>query len=213
MSGKPYVRIRRQWRGYAAACILGTLALAAACHRAVPREENESATSTAARPQSSAPAEPQITLRQADQAAFRTLLESKRGQAVLVDCWATWCIACREQFPHTVELHRELSGQGLAVISISFDDPTDEAAQSDALAFLTNKGAAFDNLVSWQGATETAFEAFGIENGALPHYQLYDRQGRLVRKFNSGDPRGKPFTPDDIRQAVLEQLSAVDSPP
>lgn len=153
----------------------------------------------------------EVTLRQADAAAFAELLKSKQGQVVLVDCWATWCVACRQQFPHTVELHREFATQGLAVISVSFDDPTDEAAVSDARAFLTHQKATFDNLVNSLGASEGAFEAFGIDNGALPHYQLYDRRGQLVRKFNSGDPHAPPFTPEDIRQAIVAQLAQANS--
>lgn len=149
-----------------------------------------------------------VSLTTADGAALAKLLASKRGQVVLVDCWATWCVPCRQGFPHTVALYRDLAAQGLAVISVSFDDAQDEQSLADVRGFLTEQEAAFDNLVSQFGAGEESFTAFGVDNGALPHYQLYDRQGQLVRKFQSGDPNGKPFTHEDIRQAVEEQLRA-----
>lgn len=192
------------------ACLLLPLLIAAGCRPATNSPQDATENPPAAiEQQDEQPAE--VTLRQADAAAFAELLKSKQGQVVLVDCWATWCVACRQQFPHTVELHREFAAQGLAVISVSFDDPTDEAAVSDAQAFLTHQKATFDNLVNSLGAAEGAFEAFGIDNGALPHYQLYDRRGQLVRKFNSGDPHAPPFTPEDIRQAIVAQLAQADS--
>lgn len=198
-----------------ALCLCLTLAVAPGClpTSSSPAIPSDAAVDDRSRTSRAADDAPRSALRIADGAAFQELLQSKRGQVILVDCWATWCVACRQQFPHTVELHREFAKAGLAVISFSFDDPNDAAALGDVRGFLTEQGAAFDNLVSWQGASEAAFEALGIDNGALPHYQLYDRQGQLVRKFNSGDPQGKPFTPADIRQAIVAQLADEPLPP
>ena len=60
----------------------------------------------------------EIHVQVADRQAFDALVEQRRGEVVLVDFWATWCIPCVQQFPHTVDLHRKYAGRGLAVISV-----------------------------------------------------------------------------------------------
>lgn len=52
-------------------------------------------------------------------------LSSYRGKVVLLDFWATWCVPCREETPHFVELQQKYSGQGLQIIGISMDDSPD----------------------------------------------------------------------------------------
>lgn len=124
-----------------------------------------------------------------DAAALGQALERHRGKVVLVDFWATWCVPCTELFPHTVELSRRFADQGLVVISVSMDDPDNLPAVRQ---FLTRQGATFPNFLSRDGAGPRSFETFGIDDGALPHFRLYDRQGSLLRKFLGGagiDPR------------------------
>jgi peroxiredoxin len=42
-----------------------------------------------------------------------------RGQVVLVNFWATWCLECRPEMPVLERLHRELASQGLAVVGVN----------------------------------------------------------------------------------------------
>lgn len=49
-------------------------------------------------------------------------LSSYRGKVVLLDFWATWCVPCREETPHLVDLQNKYGSQGLQVIGVSMDD-------------------------------------------------------------------------------------------
>jgi len=49
-------------------------------------------------------------------------LSSYRGKVVLLDFWATWCVPCREEIPHFVELQDKYRQQGLQIIGVSMDD-------------------------------------------------------------------------------------------
>jgi thiol-disulfide isomerase/thioredoxin len=148
------------------------------------------------------PARAQATVRTVDPAELAATVAKYRGRAVLVDYWATWCESCMELFPHTVALHRDLASRGLAVISVSFDDPEEEP---DVLKFLSAQGAEFENLRADSGASSRSAAAFGIENGAIPFVQLYDRAGKLRKTFPA------PIRPERIREAV-EQLLAEAAP-
>ena len=52
-------------------------------------------------------------------------LSSYRGKVVLLDFWATWCVPCREETPHFVEMQEKYKDRGLQIIGISMDDSPD----------------------------------------------------------------------------------------
>lgn len=146
-----------------------------------------------------------VSLRETSPEEFQQYLAKHRGQVVLVDFWATWCIPCREKFPETVALSRKYSDGGLVVISMSLDDPE---AREAALKFLQSQNAPFDHLVSSLGGSDESFEEFEIEGGALPHLKLYDRKGELRHTFSNSDPLAeRQFTHADVERRVQELLA------
>lgn len=214
--------VTRKMRSLATlAAVVPLIAAGCANEEAKPAVESApsqaaTATSTAESP---APTEPTATsagepatpikVTKATKEDFDKLIASLAGKVVLVDYWATWCGPCVKGFPHTVELAEKLGPQGLAVVSVSFDDPDSTA---DVEAFLAKQHAHFDNLISADGAGEKSYEDFGVETGALPHYQLYDRAGKLVRELTSGDPTSKSVTPEDVAAAAQELLAQPSNP-
>ncbi len=103
------------------------------------------------------------------------LVAKHSGKVVLVDFWATWCGPCIQQFPHTIALSQK-NRDHLAVIAVSMDEPEDiERVQQ----FVNERKADFEHLISEYGVGQEGFEAFEITNGSIPHYKLFDRQGKL----------------------------------
>ncbi len=150
----------------------------------------------------------EVTLQDATHDDFRALIKRHEGQVVFVDYWGTWCGNCMEEFPHTVELAKRHHDQGLVVISVALElDPTDPETRAAALDFLTKQQAHFDNLIyPADGTAEDALAGFEIDS-ALPHFQLFDRSGKLVKKFTYSDPRN-PISREDIDAAVAAALTA-----
>ncbi len=177
----------RPWaiaHGLAVLTVLGVLLLVGCEHGGPPAE---SATN-------------KIALTTIDSRGLTDAVARHRGQVVLVEFWATWCVPCAKLFPHTVELQRRLADRGLAVISVSMDD----AANRDAvLRFLRGHRATFENFISRYGVGSEGFDAFDVSDGALPHLKIYDRNGRLRRTFTSG---GQTLAPATIDAAVGELL-------
>ncbi len=147
----------------------------------------------------------EITLRVIDEKGLAEAIGRHGGKVVLVDYWATWCMSCVELFPHTVELHRELSEQGLVVISVSLDAPE---AESAVLAFLKKRGATFENFLSRYGAGMESFEKFNLP-GTLPQLQLFDREGNLRHTFPPA--QSAPDT-EALDAAVRELLLSTAAP-
>ena len=144
-----------------------------------------------------------VKLQVVDAEGYRKVLEKHRGKVILVDFWATWCLPCLKHFPHTVELNRRFSDQGLAVISLSIDDSVEKKTVRE---FLAMQGATFDNLLSKFGTGTESLEAFNMRGG-VPLFKLYDRQGKLRYQFG-GAPEdlegGQPI--DQIDRRVEELL-------
>src|SRR4051812_2346433 len=55
-------------------------------------------------------------------------LKSMRGQVVLIDFWATWCVPCRMATPTLERLQRRFGRNGLKIVGLSLDasDSRDE---------------------------------------------------------------------------------------
>ncbi len=48
-------------------------------------------------------------------------LSDYEGQVVLINFWATWCVACREEIPDFVELQSKYAADGFTILGISID--------------------------------------------------------------------------------------------
>lgn len=128
---------------------------------------------------------PSVMLIEGNSQTLASMLAKHRGKVVLVDFWATWCGPCVKQFPHLIELSSKHREAGLAVVSVSMNEPKDREA---VLAFLKRQKADFDNLLPEYGAGSRFLEAFDLR-GDVPFYKLYDSQGVLRYTF-SDDPSG-----------------------
>ena len=154
----------------------------------------------------------EIVLKSVDPEGLQKAIDDLTAQkkAVFVDFWATWCVPCREAFPHTVELSKKYAGDGLAVISVALEEDP-KADEAKVKAFLAEQKADFTHFVSTQGA-EDSMEAFAIDGGGIPHYRVYDKEGKLVRKFVFGDPE-QTFSADDVEAAIRKAVGAEGAAP
>ena len=57
-----------------------------------------------------------------DLSGRKVSLSSYRGNAVLINFWATWCAPCKIETPWLIELRNRYSAQGFEVLGISADD-------------------------------------------------------------------------------------------
>ena len=107
-----------------------------------------------------------------------------RGKVLLVNFWATSCVACVEEMPKMVEAWSKFAPRGyeMVAVAMSYDHPNLVAdfAQKRALPF----EVALD-------ADGVAARSFGNVN-ATPTTFLIDRRGRVVKRY-LGEPDWAEF--------------------
>jgi thiol-disulfide isomerase/thioredoxin len=130
------------------------------------------------------------------------LSENQKIKYTLVDAWSTTCGPCKENFPHVLEMHKKFAGKGLQVISLSLDDPDDEAAVKEAHKFLESKKSSIINILLDE-ASGGGFEKLHVN--AIPAVFVYGPDGKEVKRFTMDDTRNQ-FTYDEVEKAITELL-------
>jgi cytochrome c biogenesis protein CcmG, thiol:disulfide interchange protein DsbE len=93
-----------------------------------------------------------------------------RGEWVLVNLWASWCLPCREEAPVLERFYRRYRAHGVVVVGIDVQDNRD-----DAVAFLRDHPAGYPQLRSIGNERSAAFGSIGV-----PENFLVNPRGRLA---------------------------------
>jgi thiol-disulfide isomerase/thioredoxin len=115
--------------------------------------------------------------------AGKLVAEAGRGQPVVLHFWATWCAACREEFPRLRRTLESLQARGVSVLLVSIDPPKEAAA---ARAMLEKYGVADLPAILLDAPAPDPVAAALEEpkwTGDLPATFVYDGAGKKVRAF------------------------------
>ncbi|HUF08017.1 MAG TPA: TlpA disulfide reductase family protein [Rhodothermales bacterium] len=109
-------------------------------------------------------------------------ISSRKGQVVIVNFWATWCMPCRIEFPDFVRFGKEFEGKGVDVVFVSTDYEPD---RPEVIDFLEEHEVPWESYIK-SGVDFEFISSFHSEwSGALPATFVYDRNGSL-RAFWEG---------------------------
>ena len=106
-----------------------------------------------------------------DLAGDTVTLASLRGDVVLLNLWATWCVPCREETPYLQSLYEEHVDEGLEIVGISLD--TGDASDHVGM-FVEEYGVTYTILHDPQMRGMDLYQVPG-----LPATFLIDREGVL----------------------------------
>jgi cytochrome c biogenesis protein CcmG, thiol:disulfide interchange protein DsbE len=103
----------------------------------------------------------------------KTTLSQFRGQVVVLNFWATWCIPCVEELPSFDQMQRRMRGKRVTVIAVSVD--VDENAYRK---FVADHNVKLLTVRDPTGKTSAMYGTF-----KYPETYIIDRNGVLQRKF------------------------------
>jgi cytochrome c biogenesis protein CcmG, thiol:disulfide interchange protein DsbE len=114
-----------------------------------------------------------------------------RGNVVLVNFWASWCIPCREEHPILLEGAREYMSKGVRFVGITYND-----APEDSKRWLTELGQAYPSLVDKGARTAIDYGVAGV-----PETFILDKNGVVAfKKFG-------PITAVELSQKLDSLLA------
>ncbi len=117
---------------------------------------------------------PPFTLK--DLTGANVSLSNFKGKPVLLNFWATWCGACKEELPSMERLHKAAKDHGVQVVAISIDRGNQEKVQK----YVKEYNLTFPILLDPEQKVRRSYFILG-----LPTSYLIDSQGKL-RGFISG---------------------------
>lgn len=84
-------------------------------------------------------------------------LVSLRGQVVIVNFWASWCLACREEHPDLLAAWERYRERGVVLVGVDFED-----TESAALAYAKEIGGDWPLVTDPGSRTAIAYGVFGV---------------------------------------------------
>lgn len=106
-------------------------------------------------------------------------LSDLRGQAVLVNLWATWCPPCRAEMQTIETIYNEYKDQGFVVLAVNM---TYQDNQFDIMPFVTEQGLTFPILLDETGDMANAYQL-----KSLPSTYFIGRDG-IIHEVVIGGP-------------------------
>lgn len=120
-------------------------------------------------------------------------LSDLRGQAVLVNLWATWCPPCRAEMPAIEKIHNEYKDQGLVVLGVNM---TYQDSPSDIPPFISEYGLTFPILLDKTNSVGSAYQL-----RSLPSSFFIDREG-IIQEVVIGGPMAEALLRTRVEQIL-----------
>jgi cytochrome c biogenesis protein CcmG, thiol:disulfide interchange protein DsbE len=118
-------------------------------------------------------------------------LAALRGNVVIVNFWASWCIPCRQEHPVLLEAAERYKGQNVRFVGIAYNDKPENSKQ-----WLEELGQAYPSLIDDRARTAIDYGVSGV-----PETFILDKQGVVAyKKFG-------PLTAAEVKQKVDSLLA------
>lgn len=121
-------------------------------------------------------------------------LSDLRGQAILVNLWATWCPPCRAEMQSIEKVYKEYKDQGFTVLAVNMTYQDDPFA---IMPFVNEQALTFPILLD-----ETAEMAEAYELRSLPSSFFIRRDG-IINEVVIGGPMSEALLRTRI-EAILK---------
>ena len=134
---------------------------------------------------------PDFELKTPDGESLR--LSELRGQAVLVNLWATWCPPCRAEMRSIEKMYQEYKNQGFTVLAVNMTYQDDLLA---VMPFVFEQGLTFPILLDETGEMAKAYQLH-----SLPSSYFIRRDG-IINEVVIGGPMSEALLRTRIKDIL-----------
>jgi peroxiredoxin len=121
-------------------------------------------------------------------------LSAFRGDVVLLNIWATWCLPCEQEMPSMQRLYEQLGSAGLRIVAVSIDETGPDVVQQ----WVAERRLTFAVWHDPSGRVERLYQTTGV-----PESFVIDRHGVIVKKVIGPTEWDHP-----AQQALIRRLLA-----
>jgi cytochrome c biogenesis protein CcmG, thiol:disulfide interchange protein DsbE len=140
---------------------------------------------------------PDFTAFTVDSVPREKRLSDYRGQVVMINVWATWCLPCRVEMPSIEALQKAYGPKGLKIVAVSIDDPGTDAG---IRAFAKQYGLTFEILHDPKGAITDLYDITGY-----PETFIIGRDGVIRKKLMSATDWNSPDARALVDRLLVER--------
>ena len=112
-------------------------------------------------------------------------LADMRGQVVVLNFWASWCVECRDETPMLEAAWQRYAGQGVVVLGVAYAD-----VEPNSLAYMKEFGVSFPHAPDLGTDISQTYEITGV-----PETFIIDKDG-IIRHVQIGA----------VNTAMLDQI-------
>ncbi len=151
---------------------------------------------------------PNFRLARLDQPEQTFTLEDMRGQVWLLNVWASWCVACRQEHPLLVRMaeqklvpvvglaYKEVRGDGaISTRGMSLEAETAMAVERGRRWLADHGNPYVVSVMDIDGRVGIDFGVYGV-----PETFLIDREGRIRYKHIG------PITPESLKTQIMPKV-------
>lgn len=136
---------------------------------------------------------PEVTL--PTLAGEQTSLSSYKGQVVILNLWASWCVPCRAEMPVLQKLYEANRERGFVVLAVN---STVQDSAIDAQNFATENSLTFPVLLDLDGSVSRRYLL-----QALPSTFIIDREG-VIQSVIIGGPASEAALQSKIEALLID---------
>jgi thiol-disulfide isomerase/thioredoxin len=125
----------------------------------------------------------------------RARIADFKGQILVLDFYATWCMPCRESIPHLNQLQQRYGTQGLRIVGLNVGGADDRVKVPEFARELQIKyGLGFPE----RALTDMLLS----DDPSIPQTFVFDRDGRLIKRLIGYGPPTAAMLDETIRSAI-----------
>jgi peroxiredoxin len=121
-------------------------------------------------------------------------LSQFKGQVVMLNFWASWCVPCRQEMPLLETMYKKYKPLGFTLIGVNV-----EPDQKDAEGFLKQTPVSFPVLFDAKSKVSTLYNV-----QVMPTTVFIDRKGNVRLVHQSYQPGAENIYLDQIRTLLRE---------
>ncbi len=124
----------------------------------------------------------------------RLALLDLRGKVVVVNFWASWCLACEAEHPYLVEAERKYADEDVQMVGVIYQD-----SRANAERYIRRMGGDWPNLVDPGSRVAIEYGVYGVpetffigRDGIITYKQIGPVDRRIldtwIPRLLAGDP-------------------------